>query len=174
MPPRNKIIKYDLEARAIELKGQGKPLSEISEILSKESKQTITKSVVFRFFEANTTAAVQAVENSNKLKAKLAQAEINTIEKRNEVIDELLDLAREAKKHEDYKAAAAALKEVNPILVTLDQLSGKLLKDREGGGNNVNIFNVQEATNGAREQLTRRINSIAARFEEVGDPGQSE
>lgn len=143
MPPQNKIIKYSLEARATELKGQGKPLSEISEILSKESKQTITKSVVFRFFEANATAAVQAVENSNKLAAKVAEAEINTIEKRMRVVDDLLELARksidERNKISAYKTATEALDSLDKRLGNISPSGGPTINLQ-----NINMNNVKE------------------------------
>ncbi|MCK9328191.1 MAG: hypothetical protein M0P69_22025 [Bacteroidales bacterium] len=157
MPPQNKIIKYNLEARATELKGKGKPLSEISEILTKESKQTITKSVVYRFFEANATAAVQAVENSNKLAAKVAKAEISTIEQRQDVIKGLLTLAKKA---DNEHARVQAFKAANDALDSLDKRLGNLSPSQPT--QNV-IVNVQQNT----ERLKERMKVYDAIFEEA-------
>ena len=76
----NNIIKYDLETRAKNLKGEGKTLEEISKILTEEAKTPISISTIYRYFDSNEKALVQAIEKSNKLQAKVAYAEINTIE----------------------------------------------------------------------------------------------
>jgi len=112
-----------MEARATELKGQGKPLSEISEILSHEAQHVIGKSAVCRFFEANATAAAQAIENSNKLAAKVAETEINTIEARLKVVDNLLELAA---KSMDERNRILACKTATETLDSLDKRLGNI------------------------------------------------
>ncbi|AKB35602.1 hypothetical protein MSSAC_1012 [Methanosarcina siciliae C2J] len=166
----NNIIKFNLETRTKELRDQGKTLDEISEILSVESKLKITKSTVFRYFEAKDREAVQVIEKQDKLKARVVEAEISTIEKRIDIIDKFLDIAKDAKDHKDYRSAVQALKGATEAQDSLDARIGKL-KGKESG-TNVNIFNIQEAMNGAREQLSSRISGIAAKFEEVRDPEQ--
>jgi hypothetical protein len=54
----NNIIKYDLQTRAKELKGEGKTLEEISQILTEEAKNPISLSTVYRYFESNEKALV--------------------------------------------------------------------------------------------------------------------
>ena len=89
----NNIIKYDLETRAKDLKAEGRTLEEISKVLTEEAKTPISISTVYRNFESNKKALVQAIEKSDKLKAKVDDAEINTITKRVGIIDEFLTIA---------------------------------------------------------------------------------
>lgn len=168
----NKITKLDLESRAIALKGKDMSYSEIAAALSNESNEVITSSSVQRFFASRDKAKAQAIEKSDKLKAKFAEAEISTIEKRLLIIDKFVQISDDAKQANDFKAAIHALQGATEAQDSLDTRLGKL-KDRDTC-QNVNIFNVQEAMNGAREQLSSRISSIAAKFEEVRDPEQSE
>lgn len=130
---QNKIIKLNLETRARELREDNKSTWEIARVLSEEAGQKVTQSSVQRYFASFELEKKQAIEKREKLVAKVAEAEINTIEKRQKVVDELLSLAEDAKKAKDFKAAAAALKEINPILVSLDQLSGKLSTQQSPG-----------------------------------------
>jgi AcrR family transcriptional regulator len=161
----NNIKKYDLETRAKTLKGEGKTLEEISQILTEEAKTTISTSTVYRYFESNEKAIVQAIEKSDKLKEKLADAEINTITKRVEIIDYFLEITEEAQACGDFKAAIMALRGATEAQDSLDERLGKL----KGPATNVNILNIQEATHGAREALRSRINGIAANFSEIGN-----
>src|SRR5450756_1661566 len=92
----NYIIKNDLETRATELKGEGTTLVEISRILTEESKTPISLSTVYRYFDSNEKAIVQAIVKSDKLQAKVADAEINTITKRVEIIDQFLKISDQA------------------------------------------------------------------------------
>jgi len=70
----NNIIKNDLETLAKELKGERKTLEEISRILTEEAKNPISLSTVYRYFDSNEKAIVQAIEKSDKLQAKVADA----------------------------------------------------------------------------------------------------
>jgi len=165
----NNIIKYNLETRAKALKGEGKTLEEISKILSAESKTKISVSTVYRYFEANEKAMIQAIEKSNKLKAKVADAEINTITKRVEIIDEFLTIAEQALSCGDFRAAVMALRGATEAQDSLDERLGKLKGPQP---TNINILNVQEAVSSARELLASRISGIAARVGENGYPEQ--
>lgn len=165
----NHIIKYNLETRAKALKGEGKTLEEISKILSAESKTKISVSTVYRYFEANEKAMIQAIEKNDKLKAKVADAEINTITKRVEIIDEFLTIAEQALSCGDFRAAVMALRGATEAQDSLDERLGKLKGSQP---TNINILNVQEAVSSARELLASRISSIAARVGENGYPEQ--
>jgi hypothetical protein len=122
----NNIIKFDLETQAKELKGEGKTLEEISQTLTEESKTPISLSTVFRYFGSNEKALVQAIEKSDKLQAKVADAEINTINKRMEVILSLIEIGAEARLEGDRRGAVLALKAATEALHLLDQRLGKL------------------------------------------------
>ncbi len=165
----NNIIKYNLETRAKALKGEGKTLEEISKILSAESKTKISVSTVYRYFEANEKAMIQAIEKNDKLKAKVADAEINTITKRVEIIDKFLTIAEQALSCGDFRAAVMALRGATEAQDSLDERLGKLKGPQP---TNINILNVQEAVSSARELLASRISGIAARVGENGYPEQ--
>jgi IS30 family transposase len=166
----NNIIKHNLETRAKALKAEDKTLSEISQILTEEAKTPISVSTVYRYFEANEKAMIQAIEKSDKLKAKVADAEINTITKRVEIIDEFLTIAEQALSCGDFRAAVMALRGATEAQDSLDERLGKLKAPTNT--NNINILNMQEAVSSARELLASRINSISARVTESGYPEQ--
>jgi hypothetical protein len=151
----NLIVKNDLESRAIELRGMGKTFPEISAILSKESRENISQFVVYRYFQSNEKAAAQAVEKSDKLKIKVVETEINTINKRVEIIDKFLEIAEQAQECGDFKAAILALRGATEAQDSLDERLGKL-KARTNN-NTVNVLNVQEAIHGARERFINAI-----------------
>lgn len=162
----NNIVKYNLETRAKALKGEGKTLEEISKILSAESKTKISVSTVYRYFEANEKAMIQAIEKSDKLKAKVADAEINTITKRIEIIDEFLTIAEQALSCGDFRAAVMALRGATEAQDSLDERLGKLKAPTNT--NNINILNMQEAVSSARELLASRISGLSSRSGEGG------
>ena len=164
----NNIVKFDLETRAKDLKGEDKTLDEISKILTEEAKSPISVSTVYRYFESNEKALVQAIEKSDKLQAKVADAEINTITKRVEIIDEFLTISEQALSCGDFRAAVMALRGATEAQDSLDERLGKL----KAQPTNINILNVQEAVTSARELLTSRISGISSRVTESGYPGQ--
>jgi hypothetical protein len=165
----NNIIKFDLESRAKDLKGEGKTLEDISQILTEEAKNPISLSTVYRYFDSNEKALVQAIEKSDKLKVKIADAEINTITKRVEIIDQFLEISEQALSCGDFRAAVMALRGATEAQDSLDERLGKL---KAPTNTNINILNIQEAVTSAREVLTSRITSIAARVGEIGDSEQ--
>jgi len=122
----NNIIKYDLETRAKCLKGSGKTLEEISRILTEEVKNPISLSTVYRYFDSNEKAIVQAIEKSDKLKAKVADAEINTINQRMDVILSLIEIGAEARLEGNRRGAVLALRAATDALHKLDEHLGIL------------------------------------------------
>ena len=164
----NNIIKLNLETRAKELRWESKSLDEIAIILSEETGQQITKSTVFRYFESNDKIAAQVIERNDKLKVKVIETEINTISKRLEIIDSLLKIAEQAQECGDLRAAILALRAATEAQNSLDESLGKL--KASSNTNNVNILNIQEAMNGARDQFIRSIICSTAGGEESTDP----
>lgn len=156
---KNKVVQFGLESRAIALKSQDKTFREIASTLTEESKQNISYSSVKRYFDFCETAAIQAVEKSDQLKAKVAEAEINTINECLNCITELKDICGVAKKAGNTKDAIQA---IDKIYTGLDMLN-KVLGKYPTGGPQVQ-FNFQEVNvDATREKITRRIDSIAAR-----------
>lgn len=137
----NKIIKYDLETRAIALRGAEKTFEEIADILSKESKNKISLSTVFRFFESNDKAMAIAIEKNNKLSAKVAEVEISTIEDRQKIIKGLLSLASGALEDRDR---VAAYKVATEAIDSLDKRIGKLTNNQGVTINNINAMNLSD------------------------------
>jgi gas vesicle protein len=155
----NKLVKLGVESRAVELRGQDKSHSVIAKILSKETKETITTSSVQRFFASREQAKTQAVEKSDKLKAKVAEAEINTIDEAMTCIEEFKDICKLAKEEGDLKTAIQALEKVYTGLDIINKVLGKYQTAPQMQ------FNLTEVNVGAtREKITGRINSIAARI----------
>ncbi len=155
----NNIIKYDLETRAKNLKGEGKTLEEISQTLTEEAKTPISISTVYRYFDSNEKALVQAIEKSDKLQAKVADAEINTITQRVKIIDQFLKISEQALKAGDFRAAVMALRGATEAQDSLDKRLGKLKAPTNT--NNINILNIQEQTAHARERFADAVFRIA-------------
>ena len=151
----NHIVKNDLETQAVTLKGAGNTLEEISQILTKEAKTPISLSTVYRYFDSNEKALVQAIEKSDKLRAKVADAEINTITKRVEIIDQFLKISDQAIYRRDFRAAVMALRGATDAQDSLDERLGKLKAPTNT--NNINILNIQEQTAHARERFNDAV-----------------
>jgi len=135
-------------------------MEDIACTLSEESGQQITKSTVFRYFESNDKIAAQLIEKNDKLKVKVIETEINTIEKRIEIINSLLKIAEQAQECGDLRAAVLALRAATEAQDSLDSRLGKL--KAPSNTNNINILNIQEEINGARESFIRSITSSNA------------
>lgn len=160
----NNIVKNDLEYRARELRGAVKSNPEIADALSNESRQPITVSTVFRYFDANEKAAAQAIEKSDKLKVRVADAEIDTINKRVEIIDKFFSIAEHALENNDYRAAVMALNDATKAQDSLDERLGKLKTPTST--NNINILNIREEVKNARELFTSRMAALPAGIRE--------
>lgn len=85
----NKIVKYNLKSKAIALKNEGKSNESIADILSKDSNLSISESSVQRFFESNDKDVAEAISKNDKLKTRIAEAEIAVMEKRLSHIEKL-------------------------------------------------------------------------------------
>jgi hypothetical protein len=168
----NKIIKFNLESSATALKGSGKTYEEIASVLSKESKNTITLSSVFRFFESNGKAIAGAIAKNEILQVKIAEAEIDTVLKRYTLIDKMISLAERASDAGEFNAAQAALRGVNEVYKGLDDRIFKLNPPKTT--TDLNIFTMQEQVNAARADVTSRVNSVTVRLRERGVLPQSE
>jgi IS30 family transposase len=155
----NNIIKNDLETLAKELKDEGKTLEEISRLLTEEAKNPISLSTVYRYCDSNEKAIVQAIEKSDKLKAKVADAKINTITKRVEIIDQFLEISEQAISCGDFRAAVMALRGATEAQDSLDERLGKLKAPTNT--NTFNILNIKEQTTNARERFTDAVLCIA-------------
>jgi IS30 family transposase len=155
----NNIIKFDLETLAKNLKGEGKTLEEISKILTEEAKTPISISTVYRYFDSNEKALVQAIEKNDKLQAKVADAEINTIIKRVEIIGQFLKISEQALSCGDFRAAVMALRGATEAQDSLDERLGKLKAPTNT--NTFNILNIQEQTANARQRFTDAIVCIS-------------
>jgi hypothetical protein len=163
----NNIVKFNLESRAKELRWANKSIEDIASILSEESGEQITKSATYRYFESNDKIAAQVIEKNDKLKIKVIETEINTIEKRLEIVDALLKIAEQAQEQEDLRAAILALRAATEAQDSLDNRLGKL--KAPSNTNSINILNIQEEINGAREQFIRAIVGSNAGEEESED-----
>lgn len=136
---QNILVKYNLESRAVELRGQEKSHAQIAKVLSEESKNTITTSSVQRFFASRDQAKVQAVEKSDKLKAQVAEAEINTVQGCLRCIDDLQGICQEAREAGDLRAAILA---IDKIYIGLDMLN-KILGKYQLASHSINANDVQ-------------------------------
>jgi len=75
----NNIVKLNLETQAKDLRAGGKSHVANAKVLSQENNITITKDSVQRYFLADTGAKAEVIERSDKLKKKMVDAEISTI-----------------------------------------------------------------------------------------------
>jgi len=119
----NKIVKYKLESRAIDLRKEEMTFENIAKVLSKESNNKISYSNVYRFFESYEKSKGKILERQEALKVKYVEADISTIEDRQIVIKGLLSLASSAEEDRDR---VTAYKEANAALDSLDKRLGKL------------------------------------------------
>lgn len=160
----NKLVKLGKESRAVDLRGQDRSHSEIANILSEETGEKISTSSVQRFFASREQAKIQAVEKSDKLKAKVAEAEINTIDEAMACIDDLKDICDTAKGEGDLKTAILAIDKIYAGLDIINKVLGKYQTSPQVQ------FNFQEVNiDATRDKITRRINSIAARARTTED-----
>jgi hypothetical protein len=143
-------------------------MDEIATLLSAESGQPVTKSTVYRYFESNDKLASQVIEKNDKLKVKVIETEIDTIKNRLEIIAALLKISEQAQECGDLKAAILALRAATEAQDSLDSRLGKL--KAPSNTNNINVLNLQEGINGARESFIRSIVGSNATGEESRNP----
>jgi predicted transcriptional regulator len=122
---QNIISKLNLEPRIADLKRENLSERDIAKTLTKESNQPITRSAVHRYLSANVRLCQEVVEVNNKIKVKVAEAELDTIEARRELIDKIRDLGEKAEEFGDIKTALYALDKAINALDSLDKRLGK-------------------------------------------------
>jgi hypothetical protein len=123
---QNNIIKLNLEPRIAALKKENLSERDIAETLSKEANQIITKSAVHRYLSANVRLCQEVVEVNNKMKVKVLEAELDTIEARHELIAKIRELGDKAEASGDLKTALYALDKAINALDSLDKRLGKI------------------------------------------------
>ncbi len=153
----NKIIKFKLESQAIALREDGRTFDEIATILTEDSKQTISKSNVFRYFNSHEKAMAVAIGNNPELSEKAAEAEINTITDRLEDIKFLSDLALDAKHAGDFRAASLAMKIKCDARDGLDRRLGRITNN--GSNVTINNINAMKLSDIPTEDLLRMVNA---------------
>ncbi|MDD4429622.1 MAG: hypothetical protein PHG64_14710 [Paludibacter sp.] len=117
-----KIVKLNLESRAQDLKTEGKSLNEIATILSTETKQHISKSNVYRYFESNESVKAIAIEKRESLQSKIIETEVETINRRLKSIDHLWNKIQAS---EDLHEIAYATKVYNESIDGVAKELGK-------------------------------------------------
>ena len=138
---------------------ENKSTREIARILSDESGHKITQSSVHRYFASFRLEKQRAVEKRGQLVAKIAEAEISTIEQRQAVINGLLEIAENGyNEHARVNAYRAA----NNALDSLDARLGNLSPSK----NTQNNFFVN-ATGAEPVNLRERMKVYDAIFEEA-------
>ncbi len=152
----NKINKYGLESKAVALKTDDKSFTEIARVLSIDSKHQISESSVQRFFASLESAKRDVVQKSDKLKSKLVEAEINTLQEALECIEDLRGICQEAKAAGDLRTAILA---VDSIYKGLDILNKQLGKYQTTTNNQFNFTEVN--IDSARERIISRLASLA-------------
>ena len=149
---RHKIIRLNLQSQASDLKAAGKSLREISKILTYESGNSISYPSVMRYFEAVDRAKVEVVDKSDKLKTRLVEAEIDTINETMQCIKVLKGICQDAKAVGDLRTCILA---IDSIYKGLDMLN-KILGKYQAATNNQ--FNYAEVNiDSAREHIMSRL-----------------
>ncbi|KCZ71610.1 hypothetical protein ANME2D_02345 [Candidatus Methanoperedens nitroreducens] len=121
----NKIVELSLESQAKELKEKNKSVREIARILTDVSKQSITFNTVQRYFTAQARLHRDVIEKNEKLKVKVIELELDTVQARQELITEIRDLARQAKEDGDIRTAIQGLDKAVAALDSLDKRLGR-------------------------------------------------
>ncbi len=131
MSQTNKIIQLGLESRLKQLREDNIGEEEAASILSKEVNTKITRSCVHRHLAAQVRANRGLIEKSNKLKEKVIELELDTVQARHELIRELRALAQQAKDEGDIKTAISGFEKAISALDSLDKRLGKFAPERE-------------------------------------------
>ena len=160
----HKIVRYCLQSRVSQLKAEGKSYREIATIITKESGHNVSNTSVQRYFEAMDQAKVEVVEKSYKLKAKLVEAELDTVDGCVACIKDLQDICAAAKESGDLKTAILAIDSIYKGLDMLNKILGKYQSSQN------NQFNFTEVNiNSARERIISRISGIASKTGSISD-----
>lgn len=127
----NKIVELNLGSKAKELKEQNKGEVEIARILSECAGKTVTRSSVHRYFEALDRASNHLIEKKETLQAKVIEAEIDTISRRNKIFERLERIADKAEAEGIDKTVIEALKTQLAALDSLDKRLGKFAPEKK-------------------------------------------
>ena len=123
---KTRIEILGLQNKAIELRTVNKlSYRQIAKELTEFSGEKITFDIVRRFFALKEHDAVEVAAKSDKLKAKLVEGEINTIQGCVDCIDELKDICKKCKDEGDYRGAIQAIDKIYPALDMLNKVLGK-------------------------------------------------
>lgn len=107
--PRTKIEMLDLQNKAIELRTVNKlSYRQIAKELTEFSGEKITFDIVRRFFALKEHDAVEVAAKSDKLKSKIVDAEINTIQECMKCLADLQRVFDQALENGDLRAAIMA------------------------------------------------------------------
>ena len=158
------IIRLNLESRAKSLRVEGKSIDEIAAILSKESKEIVSRHAVMRYFKNNDYAVAQVVECSNKLQTKVIETDISTINARLSDLDFYLELAEQARDEGDLRTSIMAMKARTEAINSLDMRLGKMKPTTTN--NTINVLNIKEHIDGARAAFRHAISSAITTGEE--------
>lgn len=154
-----KIVTLNLESRAQDLKAEGKSLNEIATILSNETKQHISKSNVYRYFEANESVKAATIEKRENLQSKIIETEVETINRRLKSIDHLWNKIEYS---EDLHEIAYATKVYNEAIDSLAKELGKF-PIGQNSGVTINNINAMKLSDIPTDQLRRFIDDARSR-----------
>lgn len=107
----------------------------IAAVLTAEANQKITQSCVHRFIVAHNDLVKGAIQKSEKLTERVAGLELDTVQQRQDIIKEIQELARQAKKGGELKTALYGLDKAIGAMDSLDKRLGRLT----GDGTTVNV-----------------------------------
>ena len=125
MPLANKIQVLNLSDKAVQLRAEGLSFRQISKELTKRAKQPITYHVVQKFFSKREHDAIEVVGKSDKLKTKIVEAEINTIQECMKCLSDLQDVFDRAMEEGDLRAAILATGEKWKGIDIINKVLGK-------------------------------------------------
>ena len=125
MPLNNKIQVLNLSDKAVQLRTEGLSFRQISKELTKRAKQPITYHVVQKFFSKREHDAIEVVGKSDKLKTKIVEAEINTIQECMKCLADLQEVFDRAMDEGDLRAAILATGEKWKGIDIINKVLGK-------------------------------------------------
>lgn len=122
---RSKLSKLCLESKAADMSKNGMSSYEIAKALSSEARQTISADSVQRYLKTLENDKKEVVEKSDKLKAKIVEAEINTVEEAMYCVNTLKWICEEARESKDYHVLIQAIGKIYPALDVINKVLGK-------------------------------------------------
>ena len=125
MPLNNKIQVLNLSDKAVQLRAEGLSFIQISTELTKRANQPITYHVVQKFFSKREHDAIEVVGKSDKLKTKIVEAEINTIQECMKCLADLQEVFDRAMDEGDLRAAILATGEKWKGIDIINKVLGK-------------------------------------------------